>query len=92
MHQHRTLTLSLQQTTPNLSGVNKIKISFSGVPAVAQWVKNGTAAAQVTAEEQVQSLPRHNELKDLVLLQLQCRLQLRLNPWPGNFHMPWVQP
>ena len=27
-----------------------------GVPAVAQWVKNPTAVAQVTAEVQVQSL------------------------------------
>lgn len=27
------------------------------------------------------------QVKDLALLQL----QLRFNPWPGNFHMPQVQ-
>ena len=33
-------------------------------------------------------------VKDLVLLQLWHRLKLWLGfyPWPGNFHMPWVQP
>ena len=33
-------------------------------------------------------------VKDLVLLQLQCRSQLQLSfdPCPGNFHMPWVWP
>ena len=32
-------------------------------------------------------------VKDPVLPQLWCRLQLqlRINPWPGNFHVPWVQ-
>ena len=40
---------------------------MKGVPTVALWVKNLTAAAWVTVEAQVQS-------------------------WPGNFHMPWVQP
>ena len=31
--------------------------------------------------------------KDLVLLQLwhRSQLQLRFDPWPGNFHMLWVQ-
>ena len=31
-------------------------------------------------------------VKDLVLLQLWCRLQLplRFNPWPRNFHVLWV--
>ena len=31
-------------------------------------------------------------VKDLVLLQLWCRLQLWLefDPWPRNIHMPWV--
>ena len=58
-----------------------------GVPV--QWVKNLTAVAWVALEARVQSLAQHSGLKDLVLLQLQCRLQLRLrfSPWPGNFHM-----
>ena len=38
-----------------------------GVPAVAQWVKNSTAVAWVTAEVQVLSLARHSGLKDLAL-------------------------
>ena len=34
------------------------------------------------------------QLKDAVLLQLWCKLQLQLGfyPSPGNFHMLWVQP
>ena len=33
-------------------------------------------------------------VKDSVLLQLWCRsqLQLRLNPWPRNFHTPRARP
>ena len=33
-------------------------------------------------------------VKDLLLLQLWCRspLWLRLDPWPGNLHMPRVWP
>ena len=33
-------------------------------------------------------------VKDPALLQLQCRSQLWLgfSPWPGNFHMLWMQP
>ena len=33
-------------------------------------------------------------VKDLALLQLWYKLQLQLcfDPWPGNFHMPWMQP
>ena len=33
-------------------------------------------------------------VKDMVLPQLWCwsKLQLRFSPWPGNFHMLWVQP
>ena len=56
-----------------------------GVPAVAQWIKNLTAAAQVAVETRVQSLAQHSGLKYPAMLQL----QLRLNPWPRNFHKPW---
>ena len=55
---------------------------------MVQWVENLTAAAQVTAEAQTQSLAWHSGLKDLAL----PRLQLIFHPWPWNFHMPWVQP
>ena len=59
-----------------------------------QWVENLTAAAWVTAEVQVQSPAQCNGLKDPVLPQLWLGLQLWLgfNPWPRNFHMPWVRP
>ena len=32
------------------------------------------------------------QVKDMVLLELWHRLQLRckFNPWPSNFHMPWT--
>ena len=35
-----------------------------GVPTVAQWIKNLTAAAQVAVEAQVQSPAQHSGLKD----------------------------
>ena len=57
-----------------------------GGPTVAQWIKNLTAVAQVTAEAQVQSPAWHSEFKDPALPQL----QLEFNLWPGNFHMPWA--
>ena len=37
---------------------------------MAQWVKNPTAAAQVTVKVQVQFLAQHGGLKDPVLPQL----------------------
>ena len=55
---------------------------------MAQWVKNLTAAAQVTAEAQVQFPAQCRGLKDPALPQL-CRrtqLQLRFNLWPGNLY------
>ena len=50
---------------------------------MAQWVKNPTAAGQVTEEVWVQSPAHLSGLKDPLLPQL----WLRFNPWPGNFHM-----
>ena len=66
----------------------------SGVSAVVQWVKNLTAVAQVTATVWVWGPAWCSGLKDLALPHLQHRskLQLGLGPWPGNFHMPQVQP
>ena len=43
---------------------------------MVQWVKNLTAAAGVAVEAQIKSRDWHNELKDLVLPQLQHRSQL----------------
>ena len=59
-----------------------------GVTAVVQWVKNPTAAAQVTLEVQVQSMASQR-VKGSALLQLQLR---RFDPWPGNFYMLQVHP
>ena len=65
-----------------------------GVPTVVQWVKNPTAADQVAVEAWVPSPAQHSRLKDLALPKLLRKLQLQLSfsPWPGNFHMPRVQP
>ena len=65
-----------------------------GVSAVAQCVKNQTAAAQITVEAWVESLLPEYGLKDPELLQLwhSSQLCLGFSPWPGNFHMPWMQP
>ena len=67
---------------------------MQGVPTVAQWDKNPTAAARVTTEVRVQSPAQDSGLKDLALPQLLHRLQLwlRFCPWPKNFHMMWVSP
>ena len=51
-------------------------------------VKNATALALVSAKVWVPSLAQYSGLKEPVLLQV----WLRFNPWPRNFHMPWVQP
>ena len=61
---------------------------------MAQWVKYLTAVVLVVVGAQVQSPAWYRGLKDLALPQLchRLQLQLRFNPWPGNFHMMWVQP
>ena len=53
---------------------------------MAEQVKDLTVVAQIVAEVQVQSPVWHRGLKDPALPQL----WLRFNPWPRNFHMPWV--
>lgn len=60
-----------------------------GVPVVVQWVKNPIAATSVSAKVHIRSLAWQTWLKDLVLLQLLYRSQLwlRLDTWPGNFHI-----
>ena len=60
---------------------------LSGIPALAQWVKN-------PAEVWVWFPTRHRGLKDPALVWLQNRSQLWLvfSPWPRNFHMLWVRP
>ena len=67
--------------------------SFIGVPAVVQWVKNLTAVAEWLRSVQKCRFNPWLELKDLVLLQLRCRMMLWLpfSPWPGNGHMLRVQ-
>ena len=55
---------------------------------MAQWVKNPTPAARVTAEVWVQSPAQYSGLKDPALQQL----WLGFNSWPRNFHMLQAQP
>ena len=54
--------------TPNDITLMGLKKPESGVPTVAQQVKNLTAAAQVTAEAWVQSLAWLSGVKDAALL------------------------
>ena len=58
------------------------------VPAVAQWVKNPTAAAWVATEAQVQSLAWKSGLKGLVL----PTLWLGFNPWPQELPYASLKP
>ena len=44
-----------------------VSVPYTGVPAVAQWVKNLIAGAQIASEVRVCSLSWHSGLKDLVL-------------------------
>ena len=55
-----------------------------GLPAVAQWVKNLTAVAQVSAEAQVQSPGPCSGLKDPVWLLLWHRSSCGLDSVPGT--------
>ena len=50
---------------------------------MAEWVKNQTAAAQVTAEVWVPSLAWHSGLKDLALPLLQLGCSYGLDSVPG---------
>ena len=52
---------------------------------MVQWVKNPTAAAQVTLEAGFEPYLA-KWVKDLALPQL----QFGFNPWPGSFYMLWV--
>ena len=56
---------------------------------MAKWVKNLTGSTWITAEVQVRSLARCDSLKDPVLLQLWCRLQLKLGFIP-DLEMPYA--
>ena len=57
-----------------------------GVPVVALWVKNPTAAAQVAAEVWVWSPAQHSGLRDPIYPQL---WRFRFKPWPRNFSRLW---
>ena len=66
----------------------KTRIISTGVPTVAQRVKNLTTVAWVSAVAQVWSSAQFIGLKDLALSELWLRFSL----WLRNVHMPWVQP
>ena len=65
-----------------------VKVCVQGVPTKVQWVKD--LACLCGGAGLIPSLAQW--VKDPVLVQLCHRSQLwfRLDPWPGNFHMPWV--
>ena len=53
---------------------------------MAQWVNDPACLCGVAG-----SIPRQQQwVKDPALLQLWPKL--RFDPWPGNFHMLWMQP
>ena len=73
-----------------LQKYSKGKDKFNdGVPALAQWVKDPTAVAWVTAEVWVQSSVWRCGVKDPALPHLWRRSQLwlRYNPWSWNLHV-----
>lgn len=65
------------------------KIMIVGVPTVAHWLKNQTAAAQVTTEAQIQSLTWCSGLKDpwCIAVTYTTVAGLGFNHWAGNFHI-----
>ena len=69
---------------------NQYPNTFPGVPAVAQWVHDPALSLQ---QHTGSSLDPAQWVKDSVLMQWQCRLQLWLgfSSWPRNFHMSQVQ-
>ena len=64
--------------------MSPLKQAKEGVPAVAQWVKNLTIAAQVAVEVWVRSLAQRSGLRYPALLWVWHRPQLclRFKPWP----------
>ena len=64
------------------------KLQFIVVPTVVQCFKDPFLRRQGF------NIWPTQWVKDLVLLHLWYRLQLRLgfDPWPRNFHIPWMQP
>ena len=77
-----------QSNIKNENFFHKSDKKSNGVLTVTLGVKNLSAAAQVTAQGQVQSLAWHSGLKDPAWQKLWYRsqLQLRFNTWPRNFH------
>ena len=64
-----------------------------GVPAVAQWIKNLTAAARVDAEHKFDSQPKQwVKGCHVAVVVMQVTISAQILFWPGNFHTPWVQP
>ena len=79
---------------PYEKSANKPVEEITELATVVQWVKNLMAAVWVAVKVWVWTQAWQSGLKDPVLPQLWCRveLQLRFNPWPKNFHMPRAWP
>ena len=85
-----TFLLTYLQSLDNVVDSYSLRSFSPGVPAVVQWVNDPACLCGGTGL--IPSLAQW--VKDAVLLQLWHRPQprLRFDPWPGNFHMPWVHP
>ena len=74
----------MARDTNKRESISQITKGHTGVSTAAQRVKKLTSGAGVAAK-----VAHCSGLKDLAL---PLQLQLRFNPWPGNFHMLQVWP
>ena len=78
-----------EELLPGKPGVSMPQVSLTlvkqkaGVPTVAQWIKNQTAVAWITAEAQGQSPAWYSGSKEMVLPHLWLRSQLGSDSVPG---------
>ena len=69
-----------------------IRNTQQGVPTVAQWVKNPTAAAQSAVKVWVRSPTWQNRLKGSGVATAAAwvtAVAQSHSPWPENLHRPW---
>ena len=74
----------------NLSLMDLIEISLPGVPVMAQWLTNqlGTMRLRVRSL----ALLSGSRIRHCCVSGVGQQLQLQLDPWPGNLHMPQERP
>ena len=83
--------MKVEMTDPGKSAKKEPnKDSPPEVPAVAHWVNDQACFCRGTSL--IPSLAHWVKDPALTLLWHSLQMQLRFNPWPQNFHMPWVRP